>query len=198
VVNPETGATLDAADDPVQSTYRVADALKLAPGVSAFYGQDLNEASGLNIEGIIVASGQLFAGLRAPSQNQGSFLIGIKVEDLFKPGSEPLTEAPLVAPVRLKQDQGIRDLALMDDGRFLVLSGPAQNQNVPYSLFIVDPTVKSGSGFKSDFLIDLESVPDGKAEALQIVGQTGDKLRLLVLFDSLPNGGAREYEVAIN
>lgn len=197
-VEAETGDPLKPNAKPAQLTYRVADALRTAPEVSAYFGKDLNEAGGLNIEGLVVTGGKLFAGLRAPSLGKRAFVVSTSVDDLFKPGNDPLAAQPGTWSVELGENRGIRDLALLSDGRILILAGPSQEQDVPYELFIVN----SIGGTEATPLAILEDVvadgKKGKAEALYPLSLVSGKLRVLVLFDGLPNGAAREYELTIN
>src|SRR3954464_2721240 len=90
----------------------------------ARFGRDL-EPNGLNLEGLAVVGGMLYAGLRAPSLDGSAFIVSTDVEPLFTPDT-PLV--PRVIPLALGRDTGIRDLALLPDGRLLVLAGPAQDQ----------------------------------------------------------------------
>src|SRR5262249_4070066 len=123
----------------VETTYRLAEVLKTAPQVGSFFGRDLNEEKGLNVEGIAVFDGRVFAGLRAPVLKRTAFLVSASVSDLFSRDQSPPRPAVRVIPLRLGKKAGIRDLASLGEGRFLVLTGPAQEQKkVPYGLFLVD------------------------------------------------------------
>jgi hypothetical protein len=110
----------------VETTYRLADALRTAAQVGRFFGMDLNEANGLNVEGIAVAEGRLFAGLRAPVLKRTAFLVSVGVSELFSRNpSAPRAEVRVI-PLRLGKKAGVRDLAALGEGRFVVLTGPAQ------------------------------------------------------------------------
>src|SRR4029453_1320616 len=66
-----------AAGQAVETTYRLADVLQRGSDVSAFFGTGLDEASnGLNVEGLAVAGGKLFVGLRAPSLHGKAYILG--------------------------------------------------------------------------------------------------------------------------
>ncbi|MFO1158744.1 MAG: DUF3616 domain-containing protein [Reyranellaceae bacterium] len=188
-----------APDDYVETTYRLSEALATAPRVGSFFTKDLNETvNGLNIEGIAVAGGKLFAGLRAPVFGRESFLISVDVDKLFA-RDRPLTAQDVgLTALPLGEHAGTRDLAAIDGGRMLVLSGPAQQQaDVPYGVFLVD----LGSPEKPTFLATFKPVIDNdvraKAEAVHVLQALPDALDILVLYDSVPGGGARVYRVPL-
>jgi Protein of unknown function (DUF3616) len=172
--------------------------LRTAPQVGPFFGKDLNETDGLNVEGIAVAGGRLFAGLRAPVLKRKAFVWSVSVDDLFS--RDPLLPRPevRVIPLQLGKKAGIRDLAPLGVGRFLVLTGPAQEQKkVPYGLSVVD----IASPRSPRFLATLGSVEEdgmrGKAEEIVVLHAAADELHVIVLFDSLPNGAPREYRIPL-
>jgi Protein of unknown function (DUF3616) len=181
----------------VETTYQLAEALRTAPQVRSFFGRDLNEAGGLNVEGIAIGDGRLFAGLRAPVLKRKAFLVSVSVSDLFSRDPSPRPEVRVI-PLQLGKKTGIRDLASLGEGRFLVLTGPAQEQKkVPYGLFLVD----IASPARPKFLATLRPVEEdgtrGKAEGIVVLRASADELRVVVLFDSLPSGGPREYRVPL-
>jgi hypothetical protein len=184
-----------------QATYRLSEVLKNSKPIKAFFGKDLTGKNGLNIEGLAVAGDWLYAGLRAPSIDTQAFIVRANVKALF--GDAPLPDATETWALKLGENIGIRDLALLADGRFLILAGPAQDQeSLPYSLFVTE----GGFGSAAKPIAILESVetkaegkpPTGaKAEALQVLAKDGNVLRIAILFDALENGGGREYSVTI-
>jgi len=177
-----------------QATYRLSEAIKNSR-VGTYFGRGLNAANGLNIEGLAVVGDSLYAGLRAPSLEKNAFILRVSVSALF--GVRPLPDKTEVWSVKLGQDVGIRDLATLEDGRFLILGGPAQQQNMPSSVFLTE----GGFGSSALPLATLESVPakegDAKAEAILPLSVRNGVLRFLILFDGLKNGGGREYEVKL-
>jgi hypothetical protein len=185
-----------------QATYRLSEALKKSAKVRSYFGKDLTSANGLNIEGLAVADDWVYAGLRAPSLENEAFIVRASVSALFS--DTPLPETTEIWPVKVGKNIGIRDLGMLDDGRFLILAGPAQEQeSLPYSLFLTE------GGFGSDArpLAILESVETkkpkkesakrAKAEALQVLALDQRILRLAIFFDGLENGGGREYLVEV-
>ncbi|NEU13022.1 DUF3616 domain-containing protein [Methylobacterium sp. BTF04] len=183
----------------VETTYRLGDALKNAETVGAYFLKDLEaraggtSTKGLNVEGLAVAGGRLYAGLRAPNLDGKAFLVSVGVEALFAPGTAALAETPRVIPLDVGADAGIRDLSVLPDGTLLVLTGPAENGlAVPYRLFAFE--IASGKLTSVGTFAALEGEDaGGKAEAMVRLGPG----RLLMLFDSLKNGGPRAYAVPI-
>lgn len=83
----------------------------------------------------------------------------------------------------------MRDLAPLADGRLLILVGPAQEQDVPYAILLLDPADPAGAS-------ELGQLPrrkDGKAEALAVLAQERGELRVLVGYDGVKNGAFEEY-----
>jgi hypothetical protein len=181
-----------------QATYRLSEALNRSEKVKDYFGKDLMSANGLNIEGLAVAGDWAYAGLRAPSLGEKAFIVRASVSALF--GDAPLPGTTETWPVKLGENIGIRDLAMLDDGRFLILAGPAQEQeSIPYSLFLTE----SGFGSPAKPVAILEPVEtketkkkppkNAKAEAVQVLALDGGILRVAIFFDGLESGGGREY-----
>jgi hypothetical protein len=184
--NGETGAP--------ELSWRVADLLGAADEVAPFVGKALDDKSnGLNIEGIAVVGDRLWLGLRAPSLDGRAFLVGGSLAELFKPGSEPATGKPQLLAFQAGTQRGVRDLAPLADGRLLVLVGPAQEQDVPYAILLLDPA--DPAAIRE--LGQLHPRKDGKAEALTVLAQERDELRVLVGYDSVKNGGFEEYRLKL-
>jgi hypothetical protein len=183
-----------APDGPVELTWRLSELLRHARPVAAFFGKTLDEdENGLNIEGVAVDGKRLLAGLRAPSIDGKAFLVAADLADLFAAGHTPPKREAEIIPLALGEEMGIRDLASLPDGRLVVLAGPAQEQELPYRIFVAEP--KAGGALVP--VGDLDPVEDedgdpAKAEAMALLGAEGGELRLLVLFDGLKNGGPVE------
>jgi hypothetical protein len=196
----EDGAALpkESWADAVETTYRLSDVLKAAEGIGERFATHLEDEDGLNVEGIAVHEGRLIAGLRAPGV-EAAWLVMTDVEALFAPGAEPARGAPDLIRLDLGRERGIRDLAIMPDGRLLVLAGPAQEQALSYELFIVEPL--AGAKPLSLGLIETPAGADGepaRAEAIILLGLDEREAHLLVLFDGLTNGGAQELRMALH
>jgi hypothetical protein len=179
----------------VKTTYRLSEGLAAAPVVGPFFTRDLRDANGLNIEGLVVSGGILFAGLRAPTLDGMAFIVAVEVEKLFRPGA-PINESDVrVISVPLGSDRGIRDLALLNDGRLLVLSGPAHDARLPFEIYILNTA--DGTTALVGVLGLLTDAPNAKAEAIFVLSQKDNVVDVLVMFDGLPNGVPREYRLSL-
>jgi hypothetical protein len=173
---------------PIASSYRLSEALLAAPTVKAFFAQDLMTKNGLNIEGLAVVGGKLYAGLRAPVIGKKAYLVAVDVDLLFD-AARPIAEADVREIDLDLGGRGVRDLAVFSDGRLLALSGPAQSGDLSFALYSVELTSKTAT-----LIAELVDVPEGaKAEAVQILAQDPATLDLLVLFDSAKSGAPRRY-----
>jgi len=186
----------------VETTYRLGDVLRATEPVDAHFGEDLG-ANGVNVEGLAIMDGTLYAGLRAPSLDSTAFIVSTPVDALFS--REGLARPPaIVIPLSLGKDAGIRDLAPLEDGRLLILAGPAQDQvDVAYALYAAEPR-PGGSLTRLATLDDVgqNCKPSprreaGNPEAILPLGVDEGRLRVLVLFDGLPNGAPCEYSIPL-
>jgi hypothetical protein len=175
-------------------SWRVADLLGAAGEVAPYLGKTLDaDSNGLNIEGLAVVGDRLWLGLRAPSLDGRAFLVGGSVAELFKPGSEPAAGKPQLLAFSAGAQRGVRDLAPLADGRLLVLVGPAQEQDVPYAILLLDPADPAAVRE----LGELRKRKNAKAEALTVLAQERDELRVLVGYDGVKNGEFEEYRLKL-
>lgn len=175
-------------------SWRAADLLAAAGEVAPYLGKPLDAGSnGLNIEGLAVVGDRLWLGLRAPSLDGRAFLVGGDVAELFKPGSEPATARPHLLGFPAGAQRGVRDLATLADGRLLVLVGPAQEQDVPYAILLLDPADPASTRE----LGELRPRKEAKAEALTVLAEDRDDLRVLVGYDGVKNGEFEEYRLKL-
>jgi len=178
----------------VTTTYRLSEALTSVPQIRPYFTQDLMTANGLNIEGLVVAGGKLLAGLRAPTLDAKAFVIAVSIDKLFE--GTLISEGDVrVIPVPLGIGRGIRDLAPLGDGKLLVLSGPAQDERIPFEIHVLDTADETSTLLGT--LSELEETPDGKAEAISVLSHRGKIIDLLMMFDGLESGGPRQYRILI-
>lgn len=202
-------------------TYRLSEALRGADRIGAFFGKSLDAAAqGLNIEGIAVAGEDLLVGLRAPSLDGEAFVLRARIADLFAPGPGETPVSAQVLSVALRPNAGIRDLTMLPDGRLLVLWGPAQEQcDAPFGMSLVAepqsglrPVVRELGVLDNVFADDAQrsewdrcmarsdrDAKDGRAKAEGVAAFPGDdgEMKVLVLYDGLPNGGRFEYTLKL-
>ncbi len=193
-----TAQTLEARD--VERSWRLANVIGHSPLASAF-----GEAGdgGAGIEGLALVGNRLYLGFRTPATANTAIILSVAVTDLFTPGDQPATAKPEVLTLALGPNTGIRDLAALDDGRLLVLSGPADSAAGAYLIHLLTP----GNG-KSRPLVELKTDATGekkdrggreipKAEAIAVLDQTKDAVTLLVMYDNIDDGGPRLHRLAL-
>jgi hypothetical protein len=177
----------------VETTYRLSEALAAASQVRPYFSRDLMSAYGLNVEGLALVGGKLFAGLRAPNLDGTTFIIAVDAEKLFDE-SVPIKEGDArVISVPIGAGRGIRDLARLNDGQLLILSGPAQDAQIPFEIHVLDIGAETSRPLAT--LGELPGVTGAKAEAISVLSQHRDVIDVLVMFDGLPSGGPREYTI---
>jgi hypothetical protein len=179
----------------VETTYRLSEALVAAPQIGQYFTQDLMGANGLNIEGLAVAGGKLFAGLRAPTLDGKAFIVAVDADKLFGESAAIRQGDVHTISVKLGFDRGIRDLARLNAEQLLILSGPAQDASVPFEIHVLDIMAET-----STLLGTLGELPDAKgakAEAISVLSQHGNTIDVLVMFDGLKSGGPREYSIEL-
>ncbi|WP_336487496.1 DUF3616 domain-containing protein [Methylobacterium nigriterrae] len=179
----------------VEATWRLNEILRRDPVVGPHYGRDLDkQQDGLNIEGVAAIGDRLFFGLRAPSIGGKAFVLAVRADELFAPGDAVSGATGERIALDLGEGVGIRDLAALDDGRLLVLSGPTlQQPDIPFRVYAAEAKPQG----RLELLTALKDVPTGRderAKAEGILPLDGQARRFLVLFDGLRNGGPWLYE----
>lgn len=152
-------------------------------------------ANGLNAEGLTVMSGKLFAGLRAPTLDGNAFIVTIDADKLFDESASINEGDAHAISVQLGFGRGIRDLTRLNDGQLLMLSGPAQDAQVPFEIHVLD--IRAETSILLATLGELPDITGAKAEAISVLSQHGDVIDVLVMFDGLKSGGPREYSILL-
>jgi hypothetical protein len=188
-----TGRAFDPSS--VETSYRLSEALAAAPPIRPYFTRDLMSANGVNVEGLAVVGGKLFAGLRAPTLDGRAFVVAVDADCLFDK-SASINEGDVKAiSVPLGTGRGIRDLARLNDGQLLILSGPAQDAQVPFEIHVLD--IKAETTTLLGTLGELPDDTGAKAEAISVLSQRGKIADIMVMFDGLANGGPREYTILL-
>jgi Protein of unknown function (DUF3616) len=190
-------ASAAQAFDPssVETTYRLSEAIAASPQIRQYFTQDLMSANGLNVEGLAIADGTMFAGLRAPTLDGKAFIVAVGADRLFDEKASINEGDVKTISVPMGAGRGIRDLARLNDGQLLILSGPAQDEPVPFEIHVFD--IKAETSTLLGTLGELPDVTGAKAEAISVLLQRGTTVDILVMFDGLPSGGARQYTIII-
>ena len=193
---PAKAKPLEAKD--VERSWRLADMIGNSPLASAF-GKAGDEGAG--IEGMALVGNRLYLGFRSPATASTATILSFDVTELFKPGNQPATSKSEVLTLALGPNTGVRDLAALDDGRLLVLSGPADSAAGAYLLHLLTPA--NGT---SHPLVELRTDAMGekkdrggreipKAEAIAVLEQTPDAVTLLVMYDNIDDGGPHLHRI---
>ena len=158
---------------------------KLKPHIDKVPGEQ-----GVNIEGLAVAGGDMFFGFRGPVLDDGALVMQVPVAAIFDGaalGAKPKVHPPLP----LGKGQGIRDLAAVKGGLFLVLSGPEKREPGKAEVFLWKP----GSGPIPIHDLGGPRPDKGQPEALLLLGETDTAYAVLVISDGPENGDPTVVEI---
>lgn len=139
-------------------------------------GHKKPKEGGVDIEGIAVHDGWLYAGFRGPLDRGDALVLKFR----FKNPAE--TAQLLTANLG---GLGIRDLTRVADG-FLILAGPMDDAAGPYQLHHWDGN--GGPGGKTRRLCTIPAKDGAKAEGLAVLREDQAAYEFLVLYDG-PKGG---------
>ena len=124
-------------------------------------------------------------------------MLGVSPVALFTPALEPRAAVQLLAHrVALGDRVGIRDMAAIPDGRLLVLSGPTQRQDRPFSLHVVRPNDAEGDwgAPAAVVVVNHPTNPGAKAEGITVLAEEARPIRVPVVFEN-PADGALELDL---
>jgi hypothetical protein len=193
-------AFVDTTPPVVERTWRGADMLLLSDDVGSAYGKP--KGLGTNIEGLAIIGDTLYAGLRAPATD-AAYIVSARVNDLFAPGHERLKSVPQ-KPIKLSlgANVGIRDLAALDNGGLLILSGPAGSDHGEYKIWHL-PAPLNSSQPRSLTGVTTGAKPkdpaeEPKAESITIIDQAADKVTIIVNYDNIDEGAPAIYEARLS
>jgi Protein of unknown function (DUF3616) len=190
----------------IASTARLLEAFRATPELAPHVGEALEKApGGLNIEGLAVKDGRLFAGLRAPSIGGKAMIAETALEPLFGQGALPAT---VVHTVDVGDGRGVRDLAMIDGG-ILVLAGPETDlvaeaepalasieKDGEFVLALYDPVTKARTGFWTLKAVATEC-DEEKAETIIPLSRQGRTLNLLLLHEGGKDKCAQEVSIEL-
>lgn len=164
----------------------IKDQAELAP-----FAEVKLDKNGANIEGITAQGSDLLFGFRAPLVGAGkdhAVVLRVDANGLFGKGKP----AAKLHTLKLEPGLGIRDMAVAKSG-VLLLAGPSGEAKGEPSLWLWDGT--SATPTKLGTLPSIE--PSEKAETVLVIKDDATSLHLLVLFDSILDGGPREFIVRL-
>ena len=152
-----------------------------------------SKENGVDIEGLAVRNGKLYAGFRGPVL-RGNFVPILEFD--FR---DPLAQHRVLY-VKLA-GRGVRDMVAVSNG-FLILAGPLGDGKSSYQIYFwngEDVVCGKDRPDASKALVLLGEVPmissDGKAEGLTVIGEVDSTYKVVLAFDGIENGGLRMYSV---
>ncbi|HON92708.1 MAG TPA: DUF3616 domain-containing protein [Sedimentisphaerales bacterium] len=175
----------------------LVEILRTDPVLGEYFGKPL-QLRGVNIEGLTVRQGRLFIGFRGPNLEGNAFVLEVDADELFTGRSRP---SYVLHTLHLGAGLGIREIVAAKSG-FLIIGGnsasePSERftQSVDYDddrEFVL--IVWDGVGSE---VHKVGGIPDvsGKAEAMVILEETQDHMRVLILFDGPRQGRPTLYRL---
>ena len=152
-----------------------------------------SKENGIDIEGLAVRHGKLYAGFRGPVL-RGNFVPILEFEF-----SNPVA-SKRVLYVKL-QGRGVRDMVAVKEG-FLILAGPVGDGAQSYQIYlwngedVVCGKDRPDAAKNIVLLGEVPNIPAGaKPEGITVMNQADSAYTVLMAFDGLENGGLRRYSV---
>lgn len=173
----------------VELSYRLNRVLSRHKDFRRHFLKSPNKARGLNIEGLAASGRRLYFGFRTPVIDGHALILSVLAEALFARGADL---APKVMRVPLGKATGIRDMAALPDGRFLILAGPASDDYDGFSIVLFDRRRDT-----TRTLGVLEPYPGEKVEGLLIAACDAGRASVLTLSDHPTNGNPRLFTLDI-
>lgn len=175
-------------------SFRLNEALQRKKAFAPYFRRSPDKAKGLNIEGLAAWGRRLYFGFRSPVIDGEALLLSVRAAALFTSGAD--LDAKTIR-VPLGRGAGIRDLAMLPDGRLLILSGPASDATTGFAIHLFDRRRETvlrlgrlapidGDKVEGLLLAGYASAADGSARA-----------ELLVLADHPANGHPRLFTLDI-
>jgi hypothetical protein len=151
------------------------------------FNKSLKKENGANVEGIAVRNKRMHLGFRGPA---GGFVLSVNAEAVFNDADKL---EPQVKLLGLGDAFGIRDLTAVDAG-ILVLAGPV-NEGTDYVVWLWDGVSDNATPLAKLKLAGINE--DGKAEILLPLEEDKSNIGVLVMFDSIENGGATSFKIPL-
>ena len=162
--------------------------LQTAESIGPFAEKCLTD-NGVNFEGLSVANGQMYFGLRGPSIDGHGFILEVSVNRVFGDS----VEGEKVHRLNIGFERGIRDLAAVTGG-LLLLTGHVNQKEVAPEIYFWNPDTE-----RLTLLGELPVIPTKKAETLLVLDESDspDKFeyRALILYDGLSDGNPTEISL---
>jgi hypothetical protein len=175
-------------------SYRLNEELARRRTLRSYFLKSPDQQQGINIEGLTAWKERLYFGLRSPVIGGNALMLSVRADALFSRNDDLQAR---ITRVPLGDGVGIRDLAVLPDGRFLILAGPKLDAYDGYTINLLDRKRISVL-----YLGTIEPRAKQKPEVLFVAdyarGQDGDdRATVLVMSDGATNGRPRLYELTI-
>jgi len=164
--------------------------------------EQLQRRPGINIEGLAVSGGRLYAGFRGPSEDGTAPVFSVDAQALF----DGTDAAPALHRLALGPHVGIRDMAAASRSLLLLLgpddhdaganarwsvaewqpAGAAEQNPQPRRLAVLDIRKSDLGGVCSEAI---------KPEALAILDESTTRYRIVVLSDGVCDGGPLMFDI---
>jgi len=183
--------TKDGPGAKIEATSNLKAIMADVPDLKKFIDKPLDE-NGVTIEGIAIKDDKtLYAGFRGPvlkgdDGKSRAVVLSAALDGLFGGGAaqRKLFRLPL------GEGRGVRDLASFEGG-ILILAGPVADEPGIYAIYSWD-----GESDNVKPLAELTQFkPKRKPEGLLPLDKSGEKLRILILFDKGENGKPTPVEI---
>ncbi len=162
--------------------------LKKDPVIGPFAKLPSKE-NGVDIEGLTIADGRLFLGFRGPVLRFN--LVPVWVLEFARPKHYEQRFVDLGG-------QGIRDMVSLDSG-FLLLSGSVSDAPGAFLLWWWDGCDQLPGVDRNvrpvKFLGEIDTQEGAKAEGMTLLSESATQVDLLIVYDSMANGGCTHYRV---
>lgn len=175
-------------------SFRLNELLRRKKALAAYFLKSPNKARGINIEGLAAWRRRLYFGFRSPVVDGKALLLSVRAAALFTPGADL---APRILRVPLGRGVGIRDLAMLPDGRLLILSGPASDATAGFAIHLFDRKRETVRRLGRLAPIDGDKVEDLLLAGYASTADGGANAELLILADHPANGHPRSFALGI-
>lgn len=167
------------------------------------YGK--KKGKGTNIEGLAVTGGRVYVGLRTPVGKKKAYILSAPVAELFARGEQPLNQNTVERiSLKLGKGVGIRDLAALESGGLLILSGPTiEQEEIPYKIWHLPPPLDAkGAGLVELATIKTDAVAregSPKAESITVLQESPatKKITVIVNYDNIDEGAPARHELTL-
>lgn len=181
----------DEAKEIKHERISLKELLEKDPMLSAFTHIPSKE-NGIDIEGLAVKDGKLYAGFRGPVLRHG--YVPVLTFDF-----DHMHDSYQTLYVQLN-GRGIRSMETVSDG-FLIIAGPVGDGDDSFQLWhwnsfdTLAGTDRKAQMGKMTLLGELPATTGAKAEGLTLLSENSESYQMLVIYDGLAMGGVQHFRI---